>query len=54
MPFIQKSRTRINNKDYFKFSLVIPRNILEFMDWKGGDELEFKLQKGKVVLRRKI
>jgi formylmethanofuran dehydrogenase subunit D len=60
MPFIQANETtnysfegRKLKKRYFRYSITIPNNILAFMSWKKGDEIEFKLESGKVVLKRK-
>jgi AbrB family looped-hinge helix DNA binding protein len=60
MPYIQENRTRryINGKKagkklHSRFSITIPANIVSFMGWKKGDEVEFKLEDGKVVLKRK-
>jgi len=59
MPYIQENKVcgyRNGNpakKKHSRFSITIPQSIAKFMGWKKGDELEFKLEKGKVVLRRK-
>jgi AbrB family looped-hinge helix DNA binding protein len=60
MPYIQANRTRAyrngektGRKFHPCYSITIPRRVVEFMGWKKGDELEFKLEGGKVVLRRK-
>ncbi|MFX0202874.1 MAG: AbrB/MazE/SpoVT family DNA-binding domain-containing protein [Candidatus Hodarchaeota archaeon] len=60
MPYIQENRTRsywngekIGKKAHSRFSITIPREIVKFMGWKRGDELEFKLEKRKVVLRKR-
>ena len=60
MPYIQENKTTVysfegkkNRKMHSRYSITIPRNIATFMAWKKGDELEFKLEGGKVVLNRK-
>lgn len=60
MPYLQENRVRsywngekTGKKTHPRYSLTIPTKIVEFMSWKRGDELEFKLENGKVVLRRK-
>ena len=40
-------------KKYFLYSITIPNNIMTFMSWKKGDEVEFRLEGGNVVLKRK-
>lgn len=41
-------------KKYYGCSVIIPKSLFDALDWKKGDELEFKLENGKVVLRKKI
>ena len=60
MPYIQANETsnyspgkRKLKKTHFSYSITIPNNIMTFMGWKKGDELEFKLVDGKVVLRKR-
>jgi hypothetical protein len=59
MPYIQENKVcgykngSPARKKHPHFSVTIPRHIIEFMGWKKGDEVEFKLEGGKVVLRRK-
>ena len=43
---------RDRNK-YYMCSIIIPKSLFDFSDWKKGDELEFKLEGKKVVLRKK-
>jgi len=40
-------------KEYWKHFVIIPKVLIDALGWKKGDELEFKLEGGKVVLRRK-
>jgi formylmethanofuran dehydrogenase subunit D len=59
MVFIQafKSRNKLadgrNGKEYYRHFVIIPRVLIDALGWKKGDEVEFKLENGKVVLRRK-
>ncbi|MFW6129475.1 MAG: AbrB/MazE/SpoVT family DNA-binding domain-containing protein [Candidatus Aminicenantaceae bacterium] len=43
----------MGNKSHSRFSITIPREIIESMGWEKRDELEFKLEKGEVVLKSK-
>ena len=59
MPYIQENKTqgylngeKIGRKSHSRFSITIPRRIVEFMGWKKGDELEFRLEGKKVVLKK--
>ena len=60
MPFIQENRTSAYSlegkrfkKAHPRYSITIPKSIMAFLGWKKGDELEFKLANGKVILKRK-
>ena len=60
MPLIQENMTRcysdgqkVGKKKHSRYSITIPHTIVEFMGWKKGDELEFRLVEGKVMLKRK-
>jgi bifunctional DNA-binding transcriptional regulator/antitoxin component of YhaV-PrlF toxin-antitoxin module len=61
MPYIQENKTRdywngekVGKKSHSRFSITIPRRIVEFMDWKKGDELVFKLDGKRVFLRKTV
>jgi len=41
------------SKEYWRHFVVIPKALLDALGWKKGDEVVFKLESGKVVLRRK-
>jgi len=40
-------------KEYWRHFVVIPKALIDALEWKKGDEVVFKLESGKVVLRRK-
>lgn len=40
-------------KEYYRHFVIIPKVLIDALGWKKGDEVEFKLENGKVVLRRK-
>ena len=40
-------------KEYYIFSVIIPKSLFDVLQWKKGDELEFRLEGKKVVLRKK-
>jgi len=58
MPKIQAfkgSNLLANNKrgkEYTRHFVVIPIQLIRALGWKKGDELEFKLKRGEVVLKR--
>lgn len=59
MPYIQaiKGRNRLANgklgKEYYRHFVIIPRVLIDALGWKKGDELEFKLVNGQVLIKRK-
>lgn len=44
---------RYNNKDYFKFMVNLPPEIVEQAKLKEGDELETEVEKDKIILKKK-
>jgi len=40
-------------KEYWRHFVIIPRVLIDALGWKKGDEVQFRLEGGKVVLRRK-
>lgn len=44
---------RKKNK-YYMCSIIIPKSLFNGLDWKKGDELEFKLEGKKVVLKKEV
>lgn len=40
-------------KKYYRCSVIIPKSLFDALEWKKGDELEFKLEGKKVLLRKK-
>jgi AbrB family looped-hinge helix DNA binding protein len=48
-----KLATGKRGKEYWKHFVIIPKVLINALGWKKGDELEFKLEGGKVLLRRK-
>ena len=60
MPYIQENKVcgyrngSPAKKKHSRFSITIPKEIVKFMGWKKGDELEFRLEGRKIVLKRKV
>lgn len=51
---IQKRFLRkYNNKDYYKFMINIPPEIIKTSGFKEGDELEAEAKKGEIKLKAK-
>jgi len=59
MVYIQAFRSRNKlakgrkGKEYWKHFVIIPKVLIDALGWKKGDEVEFRLDEGKVILRRK-
>lgn len=49
---IQKQKTR-KEKNYYKYVLVLPKQIMKESGFKEGDELEAEAKKGEIKLKRK-
>jgi len=50
---LQKQKTRVvNGKEYFRWSVVIPPKRVAELGWNEGTELESRIKKGRLVLRR--
>jgi hypothetical protein len=50
---LQRHKTRrVKGKDYFRWMVVIPPKSVEELGWKEGMELETRMKKGRLVLRR--
>ena len=43
---------RTKGKDYHKYVVVIPEDIIKESELEEGEELEAKAKKGEIVLRR--
>jgi hypothetical protein len=50
---LQKHGSRkVGEKEYFKWTLVIPPEEVEKTGWKEGDELRLKRTGGKIVIEK--
>lgn len=48
---LQKHRTRkVGDKDYFKWELVIPNDVVKVLGWDDNIELESRARNGKLVI----
>lgn len=46
------SRT-VAKKEYSKFQIVIPPDLINTLDWKEGEELEGRIENGELILCKK-
>ena len=59
MVYIQAFRSRNKlasgreGEEYCRHFVIIPKVLIDALGWKKGDEVEFKLENGKVFLRRR-
>jgi bifunctional DNA-binding transcriptional regulator/antitoxin component of YhaV-PrlF toxin-antitoxin module len=50
---LQKQKTRVvKGKEYFRWTVVIPPKRIEELGWDEGIELEARIKKNRLVLRR--
>ena len=47
------SRKAKSEENYFKYELIIPKEVVEKSGFKEGDELEAKARKGEIRVRGK-
>lgn len=51
---LQKHKTRKKGtEEYFKWELVIPKDIVKNLDWDDSIELEARARQGKLVIEKK-
>ena len=51
---IEKVKSReYKDKEYHKYRIIIPKQIIQKANFKEGDELEAEAKKGEIKLRRK-
>lgn len=47
----QKS-SEYKDKEYVKFWVVIPNKIIQELGWRSGDELEAKIKKEELIIKK--
>lgn len=51
---LQKQLSRkIGNTEYAKYVVVVPPQVIKELDWKEGEELNFKVQGKKLIVEPK-
>ena len=51
---IEKVKSReYKEKAYYKYRIIVPKDIIKKSGFKEGDELEAEASKGKIELRKK-
>jgi len=53
MKLQQRSNRKVGDKEYVKWYIDIPSNVITEAGWKEGSDLEVVVKDGKVVLRPK-
>lgn len=50
------SRTRKTKKfgkrEYKKYLIVIPNEVIEILKWNSGNELQYKVKDGKLIIQK--
>jgi bifunctional DNA-binding transcriptional regulator/antitoxin component of YhaV-PrlF toxin-antitoxin module len=50
---LQKQLNRIvENKEYSKYLLVVPPQVVEELQWKEGEELEHEVKEQSLIIRK--
>ncbi len=50
---LQKHKTdTINNREYFKYVIVVKGDLIKKLGWKEGDELEAEAKNDKLIVLR--
>ena len=44
---------RVGDKEYYKYSLVIPQEVIDEMNWEGQPDLVFEMKDGAVIIECK-
>ena len=52
MKLIKQHGRKYKESNYYKFIVVIPNKIIEKLGWKGGEELNADLKKGKIIIQK--
>ncbi len=51
--YLQKQLSkRIGDKEYSKYVIVVPSKLIEKLGWKGNEELEAEIKKGKLIIEK--
>ena len=51
--YLQKQLSkRIGEKEYSKYVIVVPSKLIEKLGWKGDEELEAEIKKGKLIIEK--
>lgn len=53
MKLIKHRGRKYGDKDYYKYTVVIPNKIIKLLGWKGGEELTVNVKRKKVVIEKK-
>jgi AbrB family looped-hinge helix DNA binding protein len=53
MKLQQRLNRKVGDKEYVKWYIDIPSNIIDEAGWKEGSELDVVVKDGKVMLRSK-
>jgi len=52
---LQKQRSReVKGKEYYRWTVVIPPEKVEELQWEEGAELEPEVKKGSLLIKKKL
>jgi hypothetical protein len=52
MKLIKQSGRVYQDKEYFKYILVVPNKIIKKLGWKGGEDLNAKIDNDKITIEK--
>lgn len=52
MKLQRQTSRKYGDKEYAKYAVVIPENLIKDLDWKPGQELKAKVTKNKLVIEK--
>jgi bifunctional DNA-binding transcriptional regulator/antitoxin component of YhaV-PrlF toxin-antitoxin module len=53
MKLQKQSVGKIKNKEYSKYVIVLPTKAIKQLEWKEGKELEYKIERKKLIIKMK-
>jgi len=53
MKLLHYRNRKITNKEYKKYSIIIPPDLIERLNWDPGDYLEAEVKNGKLIIGEK-
>lgn len=50
---LQRQKThKVGDKQYYKYAIIVPENLVKTLDWREGDELDVGVKEKRLVVWR--